>query len=93
MLIYTDSIFMRNELLTYCISSNNSWGRLFLFSPYMRKKWGDYSREGDYSIEAIISNIAHWTSCPKYFVLFSHQKIITSNKLNMGFLSVPNLVT
>ena len=40
MLIYTDSIFMRNELLTYRISSNNSRGRLFLFSPHMRKKMG-----------------------------------------------------
>ena len=53
----------------------------------------------DYSREAIISNtsIAHWNSgglwksCPKNFVIFSH-KIMTSNKLNMGFLSVPNLV-
>ena len=26
----------------------------------------------DYSREAIISNIAHWKSCPKYFVLLSH---------------------
>ena len=37
---------------------------------------------------AIISNIAHWRSCPKYFVLL----LITSNKQNMGFFSVPNLV-
>ena len=28
---------------------------------------GDYSRD-----DAIISNIAHWKSYPKYFVLFSH---------------------
>ena len=27
---------------------------------------------GDYSGEAIISNIAHWKSCRKYFVLLSH---------------------
>ena len=41
---------------------------------------------------AIISNIGHWRSCPKYFVLLFHsnRKLITSNKL--GFLSVPNLV-
>ena len=26
----------------------------------------------NYSREAIISNIAHWKSCPKYFVLLSH---------------------
>ena len=43
--------------------------------------------------EAIISNIAHWKSCTKYFALLSHYflKIITSNKLNMDFLSVPSL--
>ena len=29
---------------------------------------GDYLGEGNYSREAIISNIAHWKSCPKYFV-------------------------
>ena len=41
---------------------------------------------------AIISNIGHWRSCPKYFVLLFHsnRKLITSNKL--GFLIVPNLV-
>ena len=27
---------------------------------------------GDYSREAIISNIVHWKLCPKYFVLFSY---------------------
>ena len=32
---------------------------------------GDYLREDDYSREAIILNIVHWRSCPKYFVLFS----------------------
>ena len=38
--------------------------------------------------------ISHWKSSPNYFVSLSHwiKKIITSNKLNMGFLSVPNLV-
>ena len=51
------------------------------------------AREGDYSRKAIISYIIHWKSCPKHFVLFPHnQKIISSKKLNMGFLSVPNLV-
>ena len=53
-------------------------------------KKGTILREGDR--EAVFSNIAHWKSCPEYFVLFSHQKIIASNKTNMGFLSVPNLV-
>ena len=70
-----------HSYFTYRISSNNSRGRLF---------------EGRrlYEGSEIISNIAHWKSCPKYFVLFSHwiKKIITSNKLNMGFLSVPNSV-
>ena len=44
-------------------------------------------RRGDYSREAVI-NIAHWKSCPQYFVLLiplNKKKIITSNKLNMGF--------
>ena len=57
------------------------------------KKGRDYSSgEGDYSREAIISNVAHGKSCPKYFVLFSllNKKIITSNKLSMGFFNVPN---
>ena len=40
----------------------------FSFAP----KEGDYSMEGDYSREAIISNIVHWKSCPKYFVLLFH---------------------
>ena len=60
---------------------------------------GDYfffrTKRGDYSSKAIISNIVHWNSCPKYFVLFIfplNQKIITSNTLSMGFLRVPNLV-
>ena len=38
---------------------------------------------------AIISNIAHWRSC---FIIPLNRKLITSNKQNMGFLSVPNLV-
>ena len=40
MLIYTDSIFMRNELLTYRISSNNSRGRLFIFFTTYAQKNG-----------------------------------------------------
>ena len=39
----------------YCISLNNTWRRLF--------KGRNYSRV------AVISNIAHWKLCPKYFVL------------------------
>ena len=60
---------------------------------------GDYfffrTKRGDYSSKVIISNIVHWNSCPKYFVLFIfplNQKIITSNTLSMGFLRVPKLV-
>ena len=65
-------------------------GAITFFSP---KGPGDYSREGNFSREAIISNIAHWKSFSKYFVLFSDWiKKITSTKLNMDFLSVPNLV-
>ena len=33
---------------------------------FFAQKGGDYSREGDYSRGAIISNIAHWKSCLKY---------------------------
>jgi len=40
----------------------------YFFTP----KGGDYLREGDYSRETIISNIAHWKLCPKNFVLLSH---------------------
>ena len=65
-------------------------GAITFFSP---KGPGDYSRDGNFSREAIISNIAHWKSFSKYFVLFSDWiKKITSTKLNMDFLSVPNLV-
>ena len=54
--------------------------------------------EGDNSRGAIISNIAHWKSCLKYYIILFiifplNQKIITPDKLNMGFLSVPNLVS
>ena len=38
----------------------------FYFSP---QTWGDYSREGDYFREAVISNISHWKSGPKYISL------------------------
>ena len=58
----------------------NSRGRLFFFLSH---KSG-----GIFKGKAIISNIVHWKSYPVYFV---NQKMITSNKLNMGFLSVPNV--
>ena len=47
-------------------------------------KEADYLREGDYSREVNIS-----TFC---FIIPLNWKIITSSKLNMGFLSVTNLV-
>ena len=53
----------------------------------------DYLREGDYSREVIISNIAHWKLCLKYLFYFPiKSKNNQSNKLNMGFLILPNLV-
>ena len=71
--------------LNYCISSNN-------FAP----KGGNYSREDNYSREAIISNISHRRSCHKYFVLLYHEikKLHNhiKNKPNMGFLRVSNFV-
>ena len=52
---------------------------------------------GDYSFFAknvvIIRGRRLFEGGLKYFVLFSHQKIIASNKQNIGFFkSVPNLV-
>ena len=41
---------------------------------FFAHKGGDYSREGYCLRGAIISNIAHWKSCPNYFVLL--RKII-----------------
>lgn len=43
-------------------------GDYSFFAP----KGGGYSREGDSSREAILLNIAHWKSCPIYFVLLFH---------------------
>ena len=47
---------------------SNSPDHYFFFSP----KGGDYWREGNYSREAIISNIAHSKSFSEYFVLLSN---------------------
>ena len=63
-----------------------------------RTKRGRLFKGGDNSRVAIISNIAHWKSCLKYYIILFiifplNQKIITPDKLNMGFLSVPNLVS
>ena len=66
-------------------------GEIFFFAP----NGGDYFREGNYSRKVVISKtcIAHWKSCTRYFTLSSRYllKIIISNELNMGFLSVPDL--
>ena len=64
---------------------------------FFTQKGGDcYSREGDYSREVIISNKLMLTGSDALNILFyfpiNEKKIITTNKLNMGFLSVPNLV-
>ena len=56
----------------YRVSSNNSWGRSFLFwhkkGAIIRGKAIIWGRR----LCQCISNIAHWNACPKYFVLFSH---------------------
>ena len=39
---------------------------------FFAPKGGDRLREGDYSREAIISNISHRGSCLKYFILLYH---------------------
>ena len=62
-------------------SWKNSRGRLFFLFFFFTQK-GFFNRG-----KAIIS-IVHWKPYPVYFV---NQKMITSSKLNMGFLSVPNL--
>ena len=59
-------------------------GDYFFFAP----KGGDYSRE------AIIFRYCSLQVMLQIFcsILPSNQKLITSTKLNMGFLSVPRLV-
>jgi len=46
-------------------------GAIFRVLKYVRNEGTVFPRiiaVGDYSREVIISNIAHWNSCPKYFV-------------------------
>ena len=58
------------DSLTYCISSNNSWGQLFLFSHQKGTIiLGKAIIRGRQLFQIIIS---HWKSCCKYFVLLSH---------------------
>ena len=74
----------------YCISSNNIQGQLFLFL-----------HQKGVNIRAKVIIRGRWlfqillTGSRVLNILFYYpinQKIITSNKLKMGFLSVPNLV-
>ena len=67
-------------------------GGEYYFFPTNRRRLFE---GGDYLREAIISNITHWNSCTKIFcfiIPLNSKKNIISNKLNMGFLSVPNLI-
>ena len=67
---------------SYCISSNNSRGQFFFFFSHQR---GAIIRG-----KAIISKLyCSLEVCPKYFEM---KKNFTSNKLNMGFSCVPNMV-
>ena len=69
-------------------------GGNYFFFRIKRGKGGDYSREGDYFSYCSLDDV------PKiyiyiyifFFLIPLNQAIITSNKLNMGFLSVPNWV-
>ena len=47
-----------------------------------------FTQKGFFNRGKAIISIVHWKPYPVYFV---NQKMITSSKLNMGFLSVPNL--
>ena len=76
-----------NPYVNYRISSNNSRGRLFLFSH----KMGAIIR-GSRLFQILLTG-RRALNIRMFYSLFSIQKkIITSNKLNIGFLSVPNLV-
>ena len=55
---------------------------------FFAQKCGDYSREGDYFRYCLLEVVPEKVC----FIFPLNKKIITSNKLNMGFLSVPNLV-
>ena len=67
---------LRKLLLSkYRTSPNNSRGDDMIISLFASKR-------GDYSREAVISNIAHLKSCPKYFVLLSHEIKKFSHQIN-----------
>ena len=81
--------YFPNNINTYRISSNNNRGRLFLFSHQKGAiNRGKVIIRGRRFFQILLSE-SRALNILFYFPL--NQKIITSNKLNMGFLSVPNL--
>ena len=86
-MIQTDmsSFTLNFSSLKYHISLNDSWGRLFLF-PLQK---GVIIR-GRQLFQILLTG-SHALNILFYYSSES-KKIITSNKPNMGFLSVPNLV-
>ena len=64
----------------------------YFFFRIKRGKGGDYSREGDYFSYCSLDDVPKIYIYIQIFLIPLNQAIITSNKLNMGFLSVPNWV-
>ena len=64
----------------------------YFFFRIKRGKGGDYSREGDYFSYCSLDAVPKKYIYIYIFFIPLNQAIITSNKLNMGFLSVPNWV-
>ena len=64
----------------------------YFFFRIKRGKGGDYSREGDYFSYCSLDDVPKIYIYIHIFLIPLNQAIITSNKLNMGFLSVPNWV-
>ena len=86
------TFFKKRKIYLFTVFPRIIAGEIFFF---FAPNGGDYLREGNYSRKVVISKtcIAHWKSCTRYFTLSSRYllKIIISNELNMGFLSVPDL--
>ena len=60
---------------------------------FFAHKVGDYSREGDHLRERLFQILLTGSRALNIlFITPLNKKIIISSKLNMGFLSVPNLV-
>ena len=81
--------YFRNENWNYRISSNNSQGRLF---PFSRKKGAIIRGKAIIRGRRLFPILLTGSRALKMCFFFIFKKIITSNKLNMGFSSVPNLV-